>query len=254
MTRNRSARVVSATIAGVLSMLSAGAVAANSLWADDCVFSFDPQTILETTDTLCVTGDIDTVPPGQIFPRATIYVVDVIFGDTFETGTGFQWSYFQPFCGTPHVGLRVEVTWQTPGDPDETDDVGTNLDLHILHPDAGGTWLSAHDCYRNNPAPDWGVVGVHENAVVILIDDDGAGPEIVQLTDPQSVSYDVGVHYFDDLAFGPSIATVKVWLNGVQVYEYPGKTLIDGEFWHLGSVAWPGGAFTGVDTVTAGIP
>ena len=80
------------------------------------------------------------------------------------------------------------------------------------------------------------------------------GPEIIQITDPQSVGYDIGIHYVNDFNYGASQATVTVSFDGSPVYQYPGKTLSDGQFWHLGSVDWPTGTVTLDDTVTAGVP
>lgn len=177
-----------------------------------------------------------------------------LFLDGFEAGTCSQWSSARPFCGTPEVGLRVEMTWETTGDPDPGDEVGSDLDLHLLHPDAAGEWLGAFDCYQANTHPDWGAAGITQDAILILEDNDGGGPEVIQIYDPESFDYDIGVHFVDDLGYGVSDATVTIFIDGSSVYEYPAKALYDGEFWHLGSVAWPSGTVTLVDSVTAGVP
>ena len=191
-----------------------------------------------------------TVPVSAHFDDAMFF----LFMDGFETGTCAEWSRSSPFCMTPGVGLRVEITWETTGDPDPGDQVGTDLDLHLLHPDASGEWLGAFDCYQANSHPDWGAAGTTQDAILILEDNDGAGPEAVQITDPESVEYDIGVHYVDDLGFGVSDVTVIVFVDGASVYQYGDKALNDGEFWHLGSVEWPGGTITLVDSVTTGVP
>ena len=82
----------------------------------------------------------------------------------------------------------------------------------------------------------------------------GRRPEAIQITDPESVEYDLGVHSVDDLAFGDSSATVRVFVDGSMVYEYEDKALVDGDFWHVGGVVWPAGTVTVVDAVSAGIP
>lgn len=191
-----------------------------------------------------------TVPVSAHFDDAQF----LLFLDDFETGTCSGWSASQPFCGTPEVGLRVEMTWETPGDPDPGDSVGSDLDVHLLHPDAAGAWLGSFDCYTENPSPDWGTLGPDEDPRLIIRDDDGAGPETIQLTDPEPVEYGIGVHYADDLGYGASDATITVLIDGSPVYEYAGKSLQNGEFWNLGTVAWPGGTVTVEDSVSSGIP
>ena len=177
-----------------------------------------------------------------------------VFADNFETGTCSAWSSSIPYCITPEVGLRVELTWDTSADPDQTDEVGTDLDLHLRHPDAGDVWLGSYDCYSSNPSPGWGAAGATNDPDLVFEDDDGAGPEAIQITEPETAEYDIGIHYVDDLSYGASSATVRVFVDGTLVYEYPNKTLFDGEFWHLGAVQWPGGSVTEVDTVSSGIP
>jgi hypothetical protein len=178
----------------------------------------------------------------------------VPFADDFETGVCSMWSRASPFCATPNVGLRVEVSWDTSGDPDPGDEVGSDADLHLLHPDGSGNWLGSYDCYQANATPDWGTAGDAHDPYLVREDADGTGPEIIQITDPQSVEYDIGVHLVDDSGFGASQATVTVYFDGTPVYQYPNKTIFDGEFWHLGSVEWPTGTVTLVDSVTAGVP
>jgi hypothetical protein len=191
-----------------------------------------------------------TVPVSAHFDDAQFF----LFANGFESATCGDWSDAVPFCETPEVGLRVEVSWETPSDPDPGDEIGTDLDLHLLHPDGSGAWLGAFDCFQANPSPDWGAAGAPQNPDLVREDSDGAGPEIIQVTDPQSVSYDFGVPYVDDLGFGASGATVTVFVDGSIVYQFADKTLVAGEFWHIGSVEWPGGIVTVVDSVTQGVP
>ncbi len=177
-----------------------------------------------------------------------------IFDDDFEDGTCLQWSNSVPFCETPNVGLRIELTWTTSGDSDPFDNHGTDVDLHVLHPDAEGDWESSLDCYLQNPTPDWGVAGISQNPILIRSAQNGAGPEIIQITDPESGEYDIGVHYVDDKGYGSSTMTVQIYLNGTITTVSPGKTMNDGYFWEFGSIQWPSGAFTTVDQLFVGIP
>ena len=179
---------------------------------------------------------------------------DNIFQDGFESGTCLGWHLAVPFCITPTVGLRVEIAWDTPGDPDPDDEVGSDLDLHVLHPLAAGDWESAFDCYSGNPTPDWGLPGQFHDAALIFEDHDGLGPEAVQLTAPENLDYAVGAYYVDDAGFGESFVTLTIYSGGVPVYQYPGKLLFPGEFWEVGLVTWPGAGFTEIDVVWVGIP
>ena len=51
--------------------------------------------------------------------------------------------------------LAVQLTWHTPADPDETDNFGSDLDLHFLHPN-GDWWDIPWDIHWMNLHPDWG--------------------------------------------------------------------------------------------------
>ena len=178
----------------------------------------------------------------------------VLFESGFESGTCFDWHQIVPFCRTPTVGLTVQITWDTPGDPDQTDSVGSDLDLHLLHPSAGGDWESFFDCYSGNPTPDWGMAGEHHDANLVFEDLDGAGPEAVQLTDLLAGDFSLGVFYVDDAGFGASFVTLEVFADGALVYQFPDRMLLAGEFWELGSVAWPGAVVSELDIIHDGIP
>jgi hypothetical protein len=101
----------------------------------------------------------------------------------------------------PDKDLHIQLVWSTPEDPDETDDKGTDVDLHFKHQNAGDAWggaASSWDCYFRNKAPDWGSEGDFLDNPSLDIDDiNGAGPENVNLNEPElGVTYDVGAIYF----------------------------------------------------------
>ena len=95
-------------------------------------------------------------------------------------------------------GFRVVMTWDTPGDPNQTDDMGTDLDLHLLHPQAPSWNHSVYDCYFANRAPDWGNLGAENNPSLDIDDVNGAGPEQISYQDPEERNdlYRIGVHYY----------------------------------------------------------
>ena len=169
----------------------------------------------------------------------------------------------------PDEAIHIELLWDTPADIDQTDegsDVGADLDLHFLHPfatgldvDGDGTpdgWFdNPFDTFWYNPDPDWGSseIEIDDDPGLDRDDTDGAGPENVNLNIPQDgLVYRVGVHYWDDHSFGTSFATVRVYINSVQVFEVPDVELVNHDLWEVCVIAWPSGIVTGVTTDDGG--
>ena len=161
----------------------------------------------------------------------------------------------------PSDAIHVELVWHTPDDTDQTDEgvgAGADLDLHLLHPFATGPdldedgqpegWFDVpFDAYFANPHPDWGSKDpvVDDNPSVDRDDSDGAGPEIITIAEPEDgVVYRVGVHYWGDHDFGPSLATVRVYIMGQLVFQESGVGMVEEDLWEVGSVAWPSGKVT----------
>ena len=145
--------------------------------------------------------------------------------------------------------IRVELTWDTPGDLDPNDLEGTDMDLHYMH--ANGTWNQAPwDCFWNNPDADWGAAGT---AHVDLDDTNGWGPEIISHINPGAGTYDIGVYYYADWSLGGSTATVSVFQGQRRVGNVTQSLSMQGEFWWAGSVD-SDGAFTSTGIVTTDFP
>lgn len=162
---------------------------------------------------------------------------------------------------TPNEDIHVQLVWRTPADPDETDTEGTDVDLHVLHPN-GQNWFSAPlDNYFANPNPDWGRVGDDTDDPSLDIDDvNGAGPENINLDNPENTAmlggqYRVGVHYYrsDDIFggrdWGPSFVTLRVFLGGVPAFDNtvdgigmnpPGEKQLrqTDDFWEAVGIIW----------------
>ncbi len=142
----------------------------------------------------------------------------------------------------PEDEVQVQLIWNTPADPDHTDQDGTDLDLHLLHQNAQGTWNeSPWDCFSGNPNPDWGVPDSPvDDPLLDPNDTDGAGPENIILPGPEADhDYKIGVYYLDDAGYGLSLATVRVSINGQQVGEFPNKNLAAKDtFWHVATIRW----------------
>lgn len=129
----------------------------------------------------------------------------------------------------PKSDIFVELVWDTPGDNDQTDDDGSDMDLHYKHPD--GVWgYEPLDIFWYNATSDWGQENEDRDDPVLIRDDEtGAGPESIAHDRPEELRYSVGVYYYDDYDFGPSDATVRVYIDGDLAHEVTGERLDDGD-------------------------
>jgi hypothetical protein len=148
--------------------------------------------------------------------------------------------------------IHVQVVWETPGDPDQTDLEGSDIDLHFLHPDGLGWQIAPLDCYYANPNPDWGMRGQPDDDPTLDIDDvNGAGPENLNLNNPQNTDqlgnfYRIGIHYYRAENFltggtyGPSDVTVRVYLGGQLTWQndVPKRMESTNQFWEVAQIVW----------------
>lgn len=162
----------------------------------------------------------------------------------------------------PDEAIHIELLWDTPGDPDQTDTgpfAGSDMDLHFVHarapsaPDArdldgdgrGDPYFDQPwDCYWFNPHPDWGEFGSarDDDPGLDRDDTDGAGPENINLNVAEDgIVYQVAVHYWDDHSHGASFATVRVYLYGALAYEVADFWLVNRDLWCVAYVLWPAG-------------
>jgi len=157
--------------------------------------------------------------------------------------------------------IRVELTWQTPGDPDETDwggwhafSAGSDLDLHFLHPRANGVYFDwTYDCYAGNCQLEWGFFGASDNPRLLRNDTDGAGPETLLMSVPeQNVRYQVGTHYTNDWGYGYSLATIRVYIYGVLRDQWSDVRLNMGDMWDSHYIDWPSGVVTRITAAGGG--
>ncbi|MBP48189.1 MAG: hypothetical protein CMH53_09660, partial [Myxococcales bacterium] len=169
-----------------------------------------------------------------------------------------------PACVTvlvlPEEAIHVELLWKTPADPDETDTgpaAGADMDLHFAHPlassfdiDCDGKldpWFSnPYDTFWFNPNPNWGSINpnVNDDPSLDLDDTDGAGPENLNLDEPEGKVgapkfYHVGVHYWNDHGFGTSYATVNVYIMGVLALQLDKVEMDVLDMWYVGKINWP---------------
>lgn len=157
-------------------------------------------------------------------------------------------------------GLRVELMWVTPNDPDPFDEGagrGADLDVHLLHPFAVGADLDGdgagdgffdlpYDAFFANPEPAWDAgLGTPHAAWLVEDDVDGTGPEVVVVEEvPGEASYRIGVHAWDDHGFGASWAVVRVIVDDEVVWTSEAMALLRDDLWEAARVTWPGPVVT----------
>jgi len=172
----------------------------------------------------------------------------------------------------PDQPLHIQLTWDTPGDSDECDEgpeTGADLDLHFAHPqgangddlDGDGTsdpWFEdLYDLYWFNVNPTWGsfIPGADDNPVLTRDDTSGSGPEVIQYAAPEAgLTYRVAVHTWNDHGYGPSTATLKVYVEGVEQFSASRDLAGTNVLWNVLSFEWPDPIFTFVDGLVDDYP
>jgi hypothetical protein len=178
----------------------------------------------------------------------------MVTDDQGEASCAPAWRTFEV---APQASVYVEVTWNTPGDSDQTDQgvaVGADLDLHLAHPSAAGADLDGDgdpepwfdpvwDCYWFNSDPDWGlfVPPTDDDPHLVAEDIDGAGPEAIAFDLPETdTTYRVAVHAWSNHGFGASAATVRVYVLGDLAFESDPIALETGDLWEVADISWLG--------------
>jgi hypothetical protein len=160
------------------------------------------------------------------------------------------------FANTQGCGLHVQLTWASPNDPDPFDEgpfAGTDLDLHLAHPNAGQHDLDADgakdpwfdpnwDVFWFYTHQNWGSLTDSEDDGSLDLDDvDGWGPENANLCQPEpGRTYHVGVNYWDDHGYGMSYVTVRVYLFDQLVFAAEDVPMVDHELCWIADVQWEG--------------
>ena len=192
--------------------------------------------------------------PTLFLDLAGDYVVELkVFDDKGTESCGEQ--AIVTIRATPDEDIHVQLVWDTPTDPDQTDTNGNDVDLHFLHPN--GNWNSApYDIFWNNPTSGWGRPDTSDDPSLDIDDTDGAGPENINLNNPEDgLTYAVGAFYYADNGFGPAYATVRIFVGGVQQFEWRDMYLpARNTFWYVATLSWPSGQIFGVNQVQTGFP
>ena len=155
---------------------------------------------------------------------------------------------------TSDDAIHVELLWRTPGDINESDSggdqiyfsVGSDVDLHFLHPKAYGNYFDfSYDCYWENTGPEWGIFSPSDNPSLDRDDTDGAGPENLNVAVPeQGVRYQVGAHYWNDWGYGKAFTTVRIYIYGVLRDQWADVSLNNDDMWDTHYIDWPSGTVT----------
>src|SRR5690606_14860113 len=154
---------------------------------------------------------------------------------------------------TADEDVHVQLVWDTPSDPDQTDPTGTDMDIHYKR--STGVWnQEPGDIFWRNRTSDWGNFGLDDDPSLDIDDTDGAGPENVNHNNPTSDTYSVGVYYYADNGFGASTATVRIYLNGALETERTKILQSAGQFWHAADLQIPSQTLIFPDTVMNGFP
>lgn len=169
----------------------------------------------------------------------------------------------------PDHDIHIQLTWDTPSDQNQADEgplAGSDLDIHFAHPFADGDydgdsdlvddpWFDqVFDTFWSNRNPNWGAFPPEndDDPEVARDDTDGAGPEIIEFNMPESVTYKVGVHYWNDHDFGVSTPTVKVYIEGTLAFTGTVPTLNERDMWWVADIAWPAKTVTPITAMGGG--
>ncbi len=209
-------------------------------------------------------GNVETFVPTATDPQP-IFNTNIVGVYTFSLRVRDSTGTWSTSCGQdatrqvlvqPNEAIHVELTWNTPGDPDETDSgeaKGTDLDLHFTHPAATGPDLDGdnlpdpwfdedYDCFWHNTSPNWASFdpSANDDPSLDRDDTDGGGPENLNLAVPEQVTYRVAAHYWSDHGFGPVVATVKIFSYAQLKYEAKDVTLNERDMWCVANATWLG--------------
>jgi len=187
-----------------------------------------------------LTPSANVEKPELFLDLAGEYKVELVVYDDEDAGSCGKRAIVE-ITAIPQNDIHVQLVWDTPADPNQTDTNGADLDLHYLNPK--GQWNeSPYDIFWHNKTGDWGQENYRKDNPSLDIDDtDGAGPENVNHNNPNTgLTYSVGVYYYDDNGFGPSYATVRLYIDGSLEREYKNKYMSGTfDFWKVGLIEWP---------------
>lgn len=123
-------------------------------------------------------------------------------------------------------GLRIEVSWNGPDDrscgaprASCSDSTGrcdpTDVDLHLLRPGSEGWFDGDGDCYFRNCSDarlsGWGDRGSRDDPRLDIDDVCGFGPENINIREPTTGAYRVGVDFWEGQGVDTADVTVRIF-------------------------------------------
>jgi hypothetical protein len=129
-------------------------------------------------------------------------------------------------------GLRVEMFW---------DSDGTDMDTHLLSPRATA-WTGDEDCHFRNcigGGLSWGPRGAEDDPRLDIDEQDGFGPENINIDEPENGTFRVGIHGWR----GRGDVTVRIYCGGDRMDPEVtlGPTRVtDGDLWKVADVTIDG--------------
>jgi hypothetical protein len=143
-----------------------------------------------------------------------------------------------PISAVPSEELYVVLSWNK---------TQTDLDLHVIPTSKPGVvdcaYFGCCDCFYRNQNPEiWGFAGFGE-CVYALDDQDGLGPENVNVDSPDDWTYNISVNYFADHGDNPDVkATIRVHVNkNPDPIAEITEDLVDKDRWKVGAVTFVDG-------------
>ena len=148
-----------------------------------------------------------------------------LFGDykvqlTVQNSYGIENSTEAIVKAVPKQKLWIEMFWSVAGD---------DMDLHLMR--GGKPWKESEgkndlDCSfrncigENKTKVDWGSPGVMEDNPNLDLDDTSrTGPENINIMNPTSEEYVIGVHEYRSLYDGPNDVTVRIYFDKQMVWS-----------------------------------
>jgi len=182
-----------------------------------------------------------------------VFTVDVVLPDGTHGLSGCPATPLS-VAAVPSAALHVELVWDTPADPDPTDegpDAGVDLDLHFVAVERAtadgngdgivdGLFDPVSDTFWFNPVPNLGTLdpAIGDDPSLDRDDTDGAGPENLNVpTPPADARYNVFVHVWSAHDFGVSAATVRIFFHGALAWE-GSATLAGSDMWPVAQIDW----------------
>ena len=222
------------------------------------VTSFEWALVKRPLNSSAQISDATSPEPSLFLDRPGEYVVELSVADEYGVASCAPSQLRVRALGEEPVessDLRIELYWDTPTDPDDTDANGNDVDLHFLHPN--GTWNKVpYDIFWSNPTNEWGAPGGADDPALTIDDTDGSGPEVIVYNGPESgLTYAIGVYYYADAGYGPAYASVYVYRGGILTWSYEDMYLPSrGAFWYVATMSWPSGDIHEVSQVQQGFP